>query len=90
MPTIATDPYSQFTGAPDQPAIGGFAVTPSDANELPQITTRLYVSGAGTLALVMLDGSAVSLTATAGAILPLRVRKVSATGTTATGIVGLY
>ena len=64
------------------------AVTPSDT--VDQFYDTLYVGGAGAVKVMTSRGNQVTLTAVpAGTRLPLRVRRVYATGTTATGIVGL-
>lgn len=71
---------------------GGFsAVTPSDATLL-DMTRGLYVGGAGAVAVLGWDDSvAVTFAAVpAGTILPVRVKKVMSTNTTATNIVALY
>jgi hypothetical protein len=73
------------------PAVTFVAVTKSDSTVLP-LTRALYVGGAGNVAVVDGAGSdAVTFTGvTAGSILPIRVRKVMSTNTTATSIVALY
>lgn len=66
------------------------AVTKSDATEYyPPIT--LYVGGTGNVAVVdALGGASVIFTAVpAGTVLPVRVRQVLSTGTTATALVGV-
>lgn len=74
----------------DAPAGGGFAITPHDDNLLGAVTRALYVGGGGTLSVEMASGEAVSFSGVAGGfVLPVRVRKVKASGTSATGIVGL-
>lgn len=66
-----------------------FAITPHNTNELPNITKRIYVGGAGDVRVTMADGNAVTFTAVAaGTILPVRASKVL-TATTATNLVGL-
>lgn len=84
------DRYENYATSFDGPANHGFAVTPNDATDLAEITRAVYVGGGGALA-VVLNSSAelVLLNVAAGALLPLRARRVKATGTTATGIVGL-
>ena len=79
------------------PARGGFAVTPSNSTTFDNVgpnnppARSLYVGGAGNVAVRFVDGSTVTFTAVpAGMILPVHVDRVLATGTTATGIVGLY
>ena len=64
---------------------------PSDTLDLPQPSDALWVGGAGNVAAVMQDGSVTLFTAvTAGAVLPIRARRVNSTGTSATLIVALY
>jgi hypothetical protein len=76
------------------------AVTPSDTADFaftnngdgtrPTLCDALYVGGAGAVVAVFQDGSTASFTAVAGAVLPLRLRRVNATGTAATLMVALY
>ncbi len=72
----------------------GAAVTPSNTAQLPDDTHALYIGGAGNVTVVFAeDATATPVTFTAvpvGAILPLSVIQVMATGTTATNIVALY
>ena len=64
------------------------AVTTSDT--APNVFTRLYIGGAGNVAVVTEAGNTVTFTAVpVGTQLDIRVRQVLATGTTATNIVGL-
>ena len=73
------------------PASRFSAVTPDDAATLPQGATRgLYVGGAGTLKVVGDDGASVEFVSGPHQYHPLRVARVLATGTSATGIVALY
>jgi len=73
------------------PARGGFAVVPSDTSDLARQTRAIYVGSSGDLALVMADGSELTLAGLlAGAVVPVRAARVKATGTTATLLVGLY
>lgn len=67
------------------------AVTPSDTAKLTRHTNYLFVGGAGNVAVEESDtGSATTFTGVAaGSILPIRVRAVLATGTTATNIVAI-
>lgn len=89
--TMPTGP-SDFFGT-------GFSITPSDATVFPsqptavgnpQITSAIWVGGAGNLAVTMVSGAALTLTAVAaGSLLLLRCTQVKATGTTATLLIGL-
>lgn len=72
------------------PAQSAFAVTPTDGADLAVATRWLYVGTAGTLAVRMWDGSAVTFGAvTAGSLLPIRVDRVLSTGTSASNIVAI-
>ena len=92
------DPF--LRSANPLPVESGLAVTPSDASNLVppsgdanKGTRALFIGGAGTVKVDMADGTTVTLTfpATAcGIVQPIAVKKVYATGTTATGIVALY
>lgn len=88
--TTAADPFAGFGSAPSGPYKTGVAVTPSDADELAQVASALYIGGTGDVAVVMVDGTSITLKSVpTGDVLPLRVRQVKATGTTATNIVAL-
>ena len=68
------------------------SITPGDAgSELSHVTRALYVGAAGDLALLMQGGATVVLRGVpSGSFLPLRVRQVLASGTSADGIVGFW
>lgn len=69
--------------------VSGVAVTPADATELP-VTAALYVGTGGNLSLMGADGDIYILRAVpTGALLPLAVRRVRSTDTTASNIVAL-
>lgn len=65
-------------------------VTPNNGTNLPR-AGRLFVGGAGNIAVTTVAGTNVTFTGVvAGTILPVRVKKVFATGTTATNMVVMY
>ena len=70
----------------------GAAVTPNDGTDLTHTTRAINVGGAGNLAVILdRDSSAVTfLAVAAGTMLPIRVRRVMSTNTTATSIVALH
>jgi hypothetical protein len=67
------------------------AVTPSDSADLPRETCQgLMVTATGNLSVLLHGGGQLDLTGlAANVLLPLRIRRVRATGTTAT-VVALY
>lgn len=78
----------------NDPATHVAAVTPSDANDLPNVSRALYVGTGGDVVLIGANASPQATGVTfknvpAGAILPVKARKVLATGTTASNIVAL-
>jgi hypothetical protein len=67
------------------------AVTPSDSVDLDVICRAIYVGGAGNVVAVRHDGTTVTFTGVqAGTVLPIAVRRINSTSTTATGIVALH
>lgn len=89
MPTLS---WFDSPGGLAGPASNAFAITPNDGTDLTFTTRAIYVGGAGAVA-VDLAKSGTNITFSgipAGTVLPIAVNRVRATGTTATGIVGLY
>lgn len=82
----SNDMYTSYADA--------YAVTPNDSVDLPNGVSRaILISGAGTVTLQMASGNQIVLTATAnsvGFVVNLRVKRILATGTTATLINALY
>lgn len=87
---MSIDTFSKYANGLSSPARDAFAIVPHDANELARLPKALMVGGPGTLVLRAVDAQAdVGLTVQAGQVVPVRARYVRATGTTATGLVGL-
>lgn len=84
-----SDPFETYVLAPDGPATNAAAVTPSDSADLAVFARALWVGQAGDLVVTMLGGQTVTLAGASG-LLPVRVRRVRATGTTAGAIVALW
>lgn len=85
-----TDRFETWTSGMNAPASHGFAIVPHDGDDLGEVTRALYVGGGGAIVAMLSHGSTVTLAGVAsGTVLPLRVKRVLATGTTATGLVGL-
>ncbi len=67
-----------------------FNIMSSDTCELPHITRALYIGGDGDVRVEMYSGQIITfMEANSGSVIPIRVIKVFATGTTATRIVGI-
>lgn len=72
------------------PPLHAFSISPDDSADLARPTRGLMIAGGGDVALVTLGGD----TAILPALLPgiqyaIRARRILASGTTATGLVGL-
>lgn len=88
MPAI--DDFSGFGVGLNSPATGILSITPSDTEDLTKVTRVLMVSEEGDVGVVMADGSTGILPGLVpGVPYAVRVRRVTANGTSATGIVGL-
>lgn len=61
-------------------------VLPDDATDMPDIAAALYVEIGGVLNVISLSGQTRSITVADRSFLPVGVRRVNATGTTADGI----
>lgn len=65
-------------------------VTPNDSTDITPGDQVLYVGTGGNVKVTTADGSTVTFTnVPSGAILPVSVRRVFSTGTTATGIIAI-
>ena len=87
----ATDRFSGVSGGVEAPVSFAAAVTPDDSNDLTNVTRGVYVGASGNVKVDLLGGSTVTFSGlAAGVVHPLRVTRIYATGTTATGILALW
>ena len=85
-----SDQFENFHTGLNSPIEGGFDITPDDANDLPSVTRALMVTSEGNVAVSLRNGDTITLPGlTPGVIYPLRITRVLASGTTATGLKGL-
>jgi len=81
--------FKNFSNDPTAPATRLVAITPADS-DLARPIRAFYVGVAGNITLTPVYGDPVLLTAvSAGAVYPFAAIRISATGTTASGIVGI-
>lgn len=72
------------------PAIGAVAVV-NDVTIVPAYCRGLYVGTTGNVSVIMSNNTTATFVAVqAGTVLPIRVKQVTASGTTATSIIALY
>ncbi len=85
----AADLFSGHSKGLDAPYDVAEAITPHDTNDLVNITRAIYVGGAGNIAATVGKTDVTFTAVPVGTVLRVRASKVKATGTTATGLVGL-
>lgn len=81
-----------FTSGVSSPMRSAFAITPNDDEDLECVTRALYVGKTGDIAMCLIDDKvAVTIAGVkVGTVLPLRIKKIMATGTTSEDLVGLF
>lgn len=85
-----SDAFADHAVGLTAPATRAETITPSDATDLARATRALYVGQSGAVRLRTTGGDEVTLANLQGGVLyPVRAARVLATGTTATGLVGL-
>ena len=91
------DPFLRQQATSVQPVESALAVSPNDSTDLvppsgdPKKATRaIVVTGAGTVAVAMADGTTATVQVAAGILMPIAVKRIYSTGTTASGIVAFY
>lgn len=87
-----TDPFKSHETALTSPARNSFSVIPDDASDLVTTCRALFIGGAGNISVILADDSSslVFKNIPAGTVMPIAVKRVEATLTTATDILGLY
>jgi len=81
-----SNPFAERSLATSSPARDIVPVTPSDNAEFPTVAAALYIENGGVLVITTERGQNRTITVTDFAILPVGVKQVHATNTTATGI----
>ena len=85
------DTFKSHAPGLESPAFNALSVTPSDSVDLDQTTRAVSVGVAGDVSVETAGGqSAVVIYMAAGVPFPVRVTRINATGTTATGIVAYW
>jgi hypothetical protein len=85
------DLYSNNKGGLESPAIGGFAVSLHNTDELAISTRAIMVTVAGNVKVTTVNGDTFTMPALQpGVVYGIRAKIIWNTGTTATGVVGLY
>ncbi len=87
-----SDAFSSNQSGLESPIEHAESVTPNNDSDLPNTTRALWIGTGGDIVITTKGGtSSVTLESVPdGSMLPIRVSRVHATGTTATGIVALW
>jgi hypothetical protein len=90
---MPSNPFKSLESNPNGLIRNWVAVTPSDSADnvgTGNVAVGLYITGAGNVSWIDVDGNTTSVTGVAaGAMLPGSFTRVRSTGTTATGIFAL-
>ncbi|PCJ09339.1 MAG: hypothetical protein COB16_03920 [Rhodobacteraceae bacterium] len=87
----ATDDFEVYAPGLTSPINDGFDITPDDDADLPNVTRALMVAVGGDVAVVLKGGTTLTLPELApGVVYQIRISRVLATDTDASGIVGLF
>lgn len=85
-----SDEFSNRASGLSSPAADAVAIVPDDVTDLTSPARAVYVGASGALRVTMVSGATVDFASVAaGSILPIRVRRVMANGTSASGLVAL-
>ena len=86
-----SDKFSNYHSGLESPAERAFAITGNDSTDLTIFPRAIYVGGAGNVKVITLGGDTVTFSGVlAGTVLPVRVKRVFSTDTTATNLIGIY
>lgn len=83
------DAFSEFTSGLESPALRALEVTPSDTEDLDQVSRAINVGISGSVRLTTIRGTTATIQIAAGIAFPIRASRIWNTGTTATNIVAL-
>jgi len=81
-----SNPFSGRTLSLSGPATDILPVVPSDLTDLAHVGLALYAEAGGVISFLTAAGETRNVTVSDFALLPVGVRRVNATGTTATGL----
>ena len=84
-----SDPFQHHQPGLTGPATDLIEITPSDSDDLDPCVRGIGVTGSGNVRVTTVGGTTATIFVAAGAIWPVRVQRVWASGTDAGGIVGL-
>lgn len=84
-----SDGFAKHTSGLSSPATALYEITPDDANDLAVALRAVCAATSGTIRMTTVGGTTATVYVAAGCPFPARARRIWATGTSATSIVGL-
>lgn len=84
-----SDPFKDYAPSLDAPIFRIAEVTPDDGSDLVLATRAINVATTGTVRVTTVQGDTAIIHVAAGIPFAIRVARIWATGTTATGIVAM-
>lgn len=84
------DAFERNASALDSPAAHAASVTPNDSTDLAASSRALYIGTSGDVKVTTVGGNDVTFANVPVGVLPIRVKRVHATGTSATGIIAIW
>lgn len=81
-------PFAVYANGSEGPALRSIAITPNNSTDLVDDIRAVTLNVGGTLSYDGWDGITYSTNALPAGTYPIQIRRVRATGTTATGITG--
>lgn len=84
------DAFESNSSALDSPAAYAASVTPNDSTDLAASSRALYIGTSGDVKVTTVGGNDVTFANVPVGVLPIRVKRVWATGTSATGIIAIW
>lgn len=88
----AFDKYKKFVSTLDSPGVHALSVTPNDTTDLTVVSRSVYVGTGGNLEAILAGDttSVIFMNVPAGSMLPIRVSRIRAAGTTASNILVVW
>jgi hypothetical protein len=91
MPVVAVDDFASASSGLVAPYAHAAVLTKSDTDELVEASRALYIGGTGNINVVTVSGETVLFSALpVGTVLPIRIKQLLSTNTTATLVVALW
>ncbi len=83
---VLTNPFENRASSLSGPATDMEPITPDDVTEMAEVAVALYIETGGQLSVLTSRGQSRTVNVVDYSILPVGVRRVNASGTTASGI----